>query len=171
MDAEHIEQQVRLYGAGIGESVQHVRDRLDLSQAAVARVLGVSAPMLSQLVHGQRIKFGNPVAVERLRSLLRLAEDVGAGLPHDQIADRLAAISAEEAGTLTRLAGTEEGAVDPAAAISGVLRAVASGRELADAARLLRTQHPEIAEVLEVYGTGSIEDARRHHRSLAHLLG
>ena len=169
MERTQVEQQVALYGASIGDSVQHVRTRLDLSQAAVARVLGVSPPMLSQLVHGQRIKFGNPAALERLRLLLNLADEVAEGLAHAQIAPRIAAIADEEPSTLTRR--RDGGDLDSASAVSGVLRAVASGRQLAGAAELLRDSYPEIAEVLRAYGTGSAEDAHRHHASIAHLIG
>ncbi|MGI8524269.1 MAG: hypothetical protein ACR2K3_13325 [Nocardioides sp.] len=162
-------QQAELYGATIGGSVRRISATLGLSQAAVARVLGISAPMLSQLVHAQRIKVGNPLALQRLQSLLALADEVDSGLAHDAVAPRLEAIAAEESTTLTRRRDPSAPA-EASAAISGVLRAVAGGREIAEAAALLAATHPEVAELLRVYGTGTPEEARRHYETVAHLL-
>jgi transcriptional regulator with XRE-family HTH domain len=170
--ADNITRQRELYGASIGECLQRITGSLGLSQAAVARTAGISEPMLSQLASGHRIKIGNPQAAARFSSLLQLVDDVEAGLAHEQVAERVAAISREEAVPLT---GTREATstvpapLDVAAAVSGVLRAVASGRELAAAAAALEKEHPGVAEVLRAYGTGSLDDARRHHASIAHL--
>ena len=166
---ENLERQAELYGAPLGSSVGRVTERLDLSQAAVARVLGVSAPMLSQLVTGQRIKLGNPQAVQRLQALLGLVDEVDQGLPHDQVAPRLEQIGSSAGTTFTqqRPAGPP---ADLAAGFSRLLRAVASGRELAAAADVLEPDHPELAEVLRTYGTGHPDEAQRHLDQIAHLL-
>lgn len=88
------EQQRALYGAPLGELVGQVRDRLGLTQTQVAEVLGLSAPMLSQLVSGHRVKIGNPAVVHRLQALLVLA--ASDPLPPREVLDaRLAAIHAE----------------------------------------------------------------------------
>ncbi|MGI9156848.1 MAG: DNA-binding protein [Marmoricola sp.] len=164
----NLAQQTELYGAPLGESVREVTAVLGLSQAGVARVLGISAPMLSQLVSGQRIKLGNPQAVQRLQSLLRLAAEVDDGLAHDRIAPRLEEISTDETSTLSR---SRTVAADVPGALSRLLRAVASGRELATAADLLAEhQHRELAEILRVYGTGRPHEAERHYAALARLL-
>lgn len=168
---DNVARQQELYGAGIGECLRRITGSLGLSQAAVARTTGISAPMLSQLASGHRIKIGNPHAAARFFSLLQLVDEVGTGLAHEQVATRVAEISREETTPLT---GTREASAtatppDVAAAVSGVLRAVASGRELAAAAAVLEEEHPGIAEVLRAYGTGSAADARRHHASIAHL--
>jgi transcriptional regulator with XRE-family HTH domain len=165
---QNLAQQAELYGAPLGDSIRLVTGTLGLSQAAVARVLGLSAPMLSQLASGQRIKIGNPQAVQRLQSLLGLAGEVGDGLPHDRIAPRLEEISQDATGTLSQ--GRTPGG-DVPAAVSRLLRAVASGRELAVAAALLADHgHGELAELLLVYGTGHPHEAERHYQALAHLL-
>lgn len=80
--------QTELYGAPVAELVSTVRGATGLTQTAVAKVLGLSAPMLSQLVSGQRIKISNPAAVARLEALLDLAlrEDLDAGAREDEIA-------------------------------------------------------------------------------------
>lgn len=73
----HREEQRRLYGEPLSEIVGRITSRLDLTQARVADVLGLSAPMLSQLVSGRRVKIGNPLVVERLRDLHELAGRTG----------------------------------------------------------------------------------------------
>ena len=170
---ENLLRQSELYGAPLGDSVGRVADRLDLSQAGVARVLGVSAPMLSQLVTGQRIKLGNPQAVQRLQALLALADDVDAGLPHDQVAPRLQEVSTSAGVTFTQQRAPAAPTSDPddvPVAVSRLLRAVASGRELAAAAGLLDAAHPDLAELLRAYGTGGPDDARRHYEQVRDLV-
>lgn len=165
------EQQTRLYGAPLGDTVRTVTAALGISQAAVARTLGVSAPMLSQLVSGQRVKLGNPQAVQRLQSLLRLVEEVRGGLAHNEVAARLEAIRDEGPTTLTRTRAT---ALDEEApvVVGRLLRAVASGRELAGAADVLdREGYAELATVLRVYGGDDPAAAARHADGVRHLLG
>ena len=58
-----IAQQVETYGAPLGQLVHRITDTLSISQARAAHVLGMSAPMLSQLVTGSRVKIGNPRAL------------------------------------------------------------------------------------------------------------
>lgn len=65
----HLEQQRALYGVPLGERFAAVREVYGLSQRALADVLGLSAPMLSQLASGQRIKIGNPAVHARLMML------------------------------------------------------------------------------------------------------
>ncbi|MGD8149595.1 hypothetical protein [Ornithinimicrobium sp. Y1694] len=51
-----------------------------------------------------------------------------------------------------------------AAAISGLLRSVADGADLAAAAHLLEEGQPGLAEVLRVYGLGEAAEAEAHLR-------
>lgn len=168
--ADSIDQQRALYGAPLGECLQRITRTLGVSQATVARVTGISAPMLSQLASGHRIKIGNPQAAARFGSLLGLADEVERGLPHVEVAARLEQVAQDDTATLTAPRAATPGR-DDAAVVSGVLRAVASGRELAEAAGLLEERFPDLARALRVYGTGSREEARRHRAGLAHLLG
>lgn len=48
------------YGEPLGALFRRLIDDLGLNQARLAGVLGLSAPMLSQLMSGQRAKIGNP---------------------------------------------------------------------------------------------------------------
>ena len=167
---DNLTRQRELYGAPLGDSVRRITSSLGISQAAVARTIGMSAPMLSQLVSGQRVKVGNALALQRLQSLLDLTDEVAAGLAHEAVAERLRAIGAEDSTTLTTRRR------DAAAPTSGpdqmhrLLRAVASGRDLAGAAAILDTDFPAIAEVLRVYGTGTADEAAAHWAALAPLL-
>ncbi len=167
------EQQRQLYGAPVKEVVGHITSRLQLSQAAVARVLGLSPAMLSQLVTGQRIKIGNPLVLNRLQSLHELAsrEPAPAGAELDELLRQVS----ESQSTITTTAAAPgvvpaPGPQPGAETVRRLLRAVASGQELERAAATLDDVSPQVAAVLRVYGTRSAEDAERHFRSVAHLM-
>ncbi|MFG1912798.1 DNA-binding protein [Kribbella sp. NPDC048928] len=72
--AHNLQQQVELYGEPLGVTVRRVAPLLGLTQGALAHVIGLSAPMLSQLMSAQRVKIGNPAVVSRLRAVSELAE-------------------------------------------------------------------------------------------------
>lgn len=66
MNSENIAQQIRLYGQPLAERFNAVMRSYGITQRRLAEVLGLSAPMLSQLISGRRIKIGNPAVYERL---------------------------------------------------------------------------------------------------------
>ncbi|GAA1586980.1 hypothetical protein GCM10009804_48740 [Kribbella hippodromi] len=72
--AHNIQQQIELYGEPLGETVRRILAPLKLTQGGLAQVIGMSAPMLSQLVSAQRVKIGNPGVVSRLRAASELAD-------------------------------------------------------------------------------------------------
>jgi len=72
--AHNIQQQIELYGEPLGETVRRVLAPLRLTQGGLAQVIGLSAPMLSQLVSAQRVKIGNPAVMSRLRAASELAD-------------------------------------------------------------------------------------------------
>jgi predicted transcriptional regulator len=72
--AQNIQQQIDLYGETLGETVRRVLGPLGLTQGGLAQVIGLSAPMLSQLVSAQRVKIGNPAVMARLRAASELAD-------------------------------------------------------------------------------------------------
>lgn len=172
---QQVAQQRELYGEPVGDLVRRVTGGLGITQAAAADVLGLSPAMLSQLMSGQRVKIGNPLAVARLQALLALAEE-GADLSRGEVADRLEEIKRSRA-TMTTTQTAARGVVRPAdharesaELVGRVLRAVASGRELAAAAAALDEVAPGLAEVVRLYGTGAVGDAAEHLRSLGDLL-
>lgn len=156
------QRQQELYGAAIGDVLDRVTATLGVSRAAVARTIGVSAPMLSQLASGRRTTIGNPLAVQRLRALVELCDEVANGLAHSEVGPRLEEIRDQDSTTLT---GTASASAPPTT--GELLRAVASGADLLHAADLIATDHPALAELLRVHGTGSPQDVRAHLASLA----
>ncbi len=134
--------QRELYGAPLGDRVRHLTARLGISQARLARVLGISPAMLSQLVSARRVKIGDPAVLARLRALDRgRAAHVTARDP--QAVEKLLADIARMQWHWT---GRRAGEAPPTAA--EVLRGIAEPRRLAAAAAALGSAFPEVAEVL-----------------------
>ena len=72
------EQQRHLYGLPLGDVILRLTARLDISQARLARTLGMSPPMLCQLVSADRVKISDPGVLARLVVLDRRSVDVPA---------------------------------------------------------------------------------------------
>jgi predicted transcriptional regulator len=173
VQARNRQQQVEIYGEPLAHLVGRVSASLGLSQARIAGLLGLSQPMLSQLVNAQRVKIGNPVAVQRLQELVALAGEVAAGRVQPAEAEARLTDIGNQARVVTGTTTSSIRAVPPAVAarmIQGLLRAVADAGELQDAAAAIEQQHPEVAELLRVYGTGRTQDAIAHFESYAHLV-
>lgn len=161
-------QQAELYGEPLGDLVRRTAAVLHLTQARVAEIVGISAPMLSQLMSGQRVKIGNPAVVQRLQALRGVALEAD-GLPADEVARRVAAVQGASGQMLALSASaaaipvTDRRAV--VRALQEVLREAGSAQEISDAAELLQRSHPRLAAVLRVYGTGRTDDALAHYAS------
>ncbi|GAB3906388.1 hypothetical protein GCM10029964_103060 [Kibdelosporangium lantanae] len=67
----NLELQRQWYGEPLGDRVRRLVVAFDVSQANLADVLGISAPMLSQVMSGRRAKIGNPSVLARLIMLER----------------------------------------------------------------------------------------------------
>lgn len=122
------EAQRRLYGASLRDLARGVMASLELTQGRLADVLGVSAPMLSQLMSGHRVKIGDPAVVHRLSNLLALSGE-SASLSPEARAARLRAIRGSRCALLT--------VADPRsthAAALAELRTLAPAEELLEAA-------------------------------------
>ncbi|NPC95260.1 DNA-binding protein [Nocardioides sp. zg-DK7169] len=163
---DKIDEQRRLYGEPIGALVRRVTAGLGLNQSRVAEILGLSPPMLSQLVSGHRVKIGNPLAVSRLQSLLGLVEEAPT-LSGEAVQRRLEEIRTHH-GTLST--GQFTHVPESSAVVRKVLRAVASGQELDRAAEVLADVAPGLAELVRVYGTGSEAEAARHFAAISHVM-
>jgi transcriptional regulator with XRE-family HTH domain len=191
--AQNLQQQVELYGEPLGEVVRRTVTALGLTQGGLAQVIGLSAPMLSQLVSAHRVKIGNPAVVSRLRAVSELADlAVAGGIEPDQVAaelDRIrAATGAYTRPTTAHLprsapAGqpTDPPArfvrpmtipVGPPDTTSPSARSVV--REIQDLFRAVASadeiqraaaavDSPAVAELLLVYGTGRTADALAHY--------
>ncbi|WP_198961532.1 helix-turn-helix domain-containing protein [Pseudonocardia sp. MH-G8] len=133
------ERQKDLYGASLQSLVRGLAEDYGISQARLARVLGVSPAMLSQLVSGERIKIGDPVASARLmvldqrRALVRGLEVRRA----EEILDEVARIREP----WPRGGRTGSTAIDD-------LREIADAEQLEAAAVKLDDDFPRLAEFL-----------------------
>ncbi|TCC17262.1 helix-turn-helix domain-containing protein [Kribbella sindirgiensis] len=133
--AHNLQQQVELYGEPLGEVVRRITGQLGLTQGGLAQVIGLSAPMLSQLVSAQRVKIGNPAVVSRLRAVSELTDlAVAGGIEPDRVAHELDEIRAAT-GAYTR--PTTAHPARPAAAGQPAAGQVA-GQSIDPPARFLR---------------------------------
>lgn len=162
------------YGEPLGDLFRRLMADLGLNQSRLAGVLGLSAPMLSQLMSGQRAKIGNPAVVQRLQSMQELAGRVAEGSVTP--ADAMAAMEAIRQAAGSSLLGTTTtrggaGTAVPSSRrvvreIQSLLRSLASADELLGASHALAVSHPELAEFLRVYGAGRTDEAVAHYEAL-----
>lgn len=150
MSTENLEKQRELYGDSLAAISGRITGALGLTQARLADVLGISAPMLSQLLSARRVKVGNPLALERLRELARLAEEAPR-LRADEREARLTAIR-ESTGTLTDARARGHADADGRGAAVLALRALADREELERLAA--ETAAPRLAELLREAANG-----------------
>ena len=160
------------YGEPLGALFRRLIDDLGLNQARLAGVLGLSAPMLSQLMSGQRAKIGNPAVVQRVqaaagagRSGRRRQRQRGRG---DRPDGRDQEVAGGSVLTNTSQSTTSSGAPTVKRVvreIQSLLRSVAAAGDIIDAADTLAPTHPELAEFLRVYGAGRTADAVAHYEA------
>ncbi|MEW1901970.1 MULTISPECIES: DNA-binding protein [unclassified Streptomyces] len=164
------------YGEPLGALFRRLIDDLGLNQARLAAVLGLSAPMLSQLMSGQRAKIGNPAVVQRVQALQELAVQVADGsVSAAEATDRMEEVKKSQGGSVLTGsgqtgAGTGTGSGAPTVRrvvreIQSLLRSVAAAGDIIDAADSLAPAHPELAEFLRVYGAGRTAEAVAHYES------
>jgi predicted transcriptional regulator len=161
------------YGEPLGALFRRLIDDLGLNQARLAAVLGLSAPMLSQLMSGQRAKIGNPAVVQRVQALQELSGQVADGsVSAAEAGERMEAIKKTSGGSVLT-AGTTASTSSSGAPtvrrvvreIQSLLRSVSSAGDIIEAANSLAPAHPELAEFLRVYGAGRTSEAVTHYES------
>jgi transcriptional regulator with XRE-family HTH domain len=150
--------QRELYGAPLGDRVRRLTALLHISQARLARTLGLSPAMLSQLVSGRRVKIGDPAVLARLLLLDRRCRALREPPPRMRVDALLSEVSRvtwrwnEESATATPGARPAPVIVDRDRHRSGspadALRGIAAPARLAAAAAALGPTFPELAEVL-----------------------
>ncbi|MFD0267141.1 helix-turn-helix domain-containing protein [Streptomyces sp. NPDC127106] len=160
------------YGEPLGALFRRLIDDLGLNQARLAAVLGLSAPMLSQLMSGQRAKIGNPAVVQRVQALQDLASQVADGsVSAAEATDRMDEIKRTQGGSVLINSGqTSTGSGAPTVKrvvreIQSLLRSVSAAGDIIDAANSLAPTHPELAEFLKVYGAGRTAEAVAHYEA------
>lgn len=160
------------YGEPLGTLFRRLIEDLGLNQARLATVLGLSAPMLSQLMSGQRAKIGNPAVVQRVQALQELAQEVAGG--HISAADatqrmeeirRTAGQSVLGGSTHTSTSGQQTTVKRAVREIQSLLRAISDAQDIIEASQTLADSHPELAEFLRVYGAGKTSDAVKHYEA------
>ncbi|MEU6113907.1 DNA-binding protein [Streptomyces sp. NPDC047117] len=159
------------YGEPLGALFRRLIDDLGLNQARLAAVLGLSAPMLSQLMSGQRAKIGNPAVVQRVQALQELSSQVADGsVSAAEATERMDEIKKTAGGSV--LNNTTQTSTTGATTvrrvvreIQSLLRSVAAAGDIIDAADSLAATHPELAEFLRVYGAGRTADAVAHYEA------
>ena len=141
------------YGEPLGDRVRRLVVAFRLSQTQLSEVLGISAPMLSQVMSGRRAKIGNPSVLARLVILERkvLIPGVAAG-ESDAIEAALEDVrhshpSVGRDDLPVREAEGEEVAWS-------VLREVAGPGDLEGAAVMIDGHYPGLAEVLRRAASG-----------------
>lgn len=169
------ELQSQWYGEPLGTLFRRLIEDLGLNQARLATVLGLSAPMLSQLMSGQRAKIGNPAVVQRVQSLQELAAQVARGdVSAGDATQRMDEIKRTAGGNVlnntaqTGPAGASQTPVKRIVReIQALLRSVSDAADILDASATLAQSHPELAEFLRVYGAGRTADAVKHYEEHA----
>lgn len=135
------------YGEPLGDRVRRLVKAFNISQAYLAEVLGISAPMLSQVMSGRRAKIGNPSVLARMIMLERkvFIPDVAAGKPE---AIKQAMIDVRDSRpTVGRDVLSVDGSSDANAAVAA-LRNILSGEDLQTAADLVDDDFPELGDLL-----------------------
>lgn len=145
----NVARQREWYGEPLGDRVRRLVVAYDVSQARLAEVLGLSPPMLSQLMSGRRAKIGNPAVLARMVMLERgvLTPGVASG---DRAAIRAALEQVRDSRpTLARetLPVTDETDATDATVVPA-LRRLAAAEELTAAAGLLQDGFPLLAALL-----------------------
>lgn len=139
------------YGEPLGDRVRRLVVAFDVSQAYLAEVLGISAPMLSQVMSGRRAKIGNPVVLARMIMLERkcLIPEVAAGRKEALLA------ALEDVKDARPTVGRDN---IPVAAVAddrhalAALREVAEDEDLSEAAKRLDDDFPALADLLRRAG-------------------
>jgi transcriptional regulator with XRE-family HTH domain len=139
------------YGEPLGDRVRRLVVAFNVSQAFLAEVLGISAPMLSQVMSGRRAKIGNPVVLARMIMLERkcLIPEVAAG--------RKEALTAalEDVRDSRPTVGRDSipvGAVADDHHVLVALREIAEDEDLTEAAKRLDQDFPALADLLRRAG-------------------
>ncbi|WP_127782385.1 helix-turn-helix transcriptional regulator [Rhodococcus sp. X156] len=146
----NLDKQREYYGEPFGERARRLVVEFDISQAQLAAVLGVSAPMLSQVMSGRRQKLANPVALARLVLLERAALTIAGQARRRQALHEVA--TAAPAVVVAQAAG-ERGPVHAAVAagtpsLVQALRELCGSDELARCAHLVAAESPVLARLL-----------------------
>ena len=68
-----------MYGASVDVLTQRIGQHIGLQPRDVARTIGVSFPMFTEVLAGRRVRIGNPLAISRLGMLRDFASTLESG--------------------------------------------------------------------------------------------
>ena len=156
---ENQERQRELYGAPLGERVRRLTGALGISQARLARTLGLSPAMLSQLVSARRVKIGDPAVLARMLLLDQRCHGLRPPADRRRVDELLAEVAearwhwnghraSRQPGNGPRTASHRPQRPVSDGTAAAVLRGVSDPARLAAAAAALGPTFPELAEVL-----------------------
>lgn len=161
--AENLERQRALYGAPLGERIGRLTTALGISQGRLARTLGLSPAMVSQLASGRRCKIADPDVLARLQLLDQHCAELAGPPAPAAVTDLLAEVArARWCWTAPTAIGARPAAAPPPRPATPIppplrpgpptavdaLRGLAAPHRLAAAAAVLAPGFPELAEVL-----------------------
>lgn len=136
------------YGEALGDRVRRLVVAYRTSQAQLAEVLGISAPMLSQVMSGRRAKIGNPSVLARLVMLERKVLAPGVAGGESEAIERALDDVRDSRPSLGRDSMPVKYSTDGEEHAWPVLRQAAPPGELEAAAELIEGAHPALAELL-----------------------
>ena len=149
----NIDLQREWYGEPLGDRVRRLVVAFDVSQAYLAEVLGLSAPMLSQVMSARRAKIGNPVVLARMLMLERkvLTPAIAAG---DVDALQEALEDVRDSRPTVGMETVPIGGGSSYQVVLAALREIAEEENLVAAATALDDEFPAIADLLRRAGNG-----------------
>jgi transcriptional regulator with XRE-family HTH domain len=150
--AQNRGRQRELYGCALGDRVRGLTTALGITQARLARAVGLSPAMLSQLVSARRVKIGDPAVLARLLLLDQHCAE-GAAPPAPDAVEALLAEVARARWQWHSPGPAPQRPAQPPPAVEA-LRAVAAPARLAAAAAALGSAFPELAAVLRQAARG-----------------
>lgn len=115
---EIVRQQLALYGEAWAPRLRRLLQTYRIPQVRLAQVLGLSAPMLSQLINGQRVKVANPAVFARIVRLEELAAGV-AGDPAAAVSALDEVASAQPRLSTTTVSRQRDDLIDMLAGFAG----------------------------------------------------
>ena len=157
-----------MYGEPWADRLGRLLRAYGVSQAKLASVIGLSAPMLSQLISGQRVKISNPAVFGRIVALEELLTTpaMTSGDP-DRRAQLLADVAASHPSLTTRSTTSTAIAAPP----TDVAPPAADDRRTAMDV-LARSAGPaELRLVADAAGTANARELERLLRAAAELRG
>jgi len=146
------EWQRKWYGEPLGDRLRRLVVAFDVSQAYLAEVLGISAPMLSQVMSGRRAKIGNPAVLARLIMLERKVLTPGVASGDRKAIEEAMRDVRDSNPTVGRDSlPVYSGGLDDGQLLAAI-RDVAEDENLTEAAELLDKDYPAIADLLRRAG-------------------